>query len=143
MIPPFLPFDKPNLCYDYIFIDPEYNDRLCFLNQVDSNINLFDNVMLQQVVMHSTKKSRSVGPHKSRTKTKIYKKNMHQNKKFWSASTQLRRGSTEPNRNRQIYYNKIYSTQTKSEELYIHQCWYIYPNCYLEIHEESLTHHKR
>ena len=26
MIPPFLPFDEPNLCNDYIFIDPGYND---------------------------------------------------------------------------------------------------------------------
>ena len=44
MIPPFLPFDEPNLYNDYIFMDPEYNER-CFLNQADSNTNLLDNVI--------------------------------------------------------------------------------------------------
>ena len=47
MIPPFLPFYKLNLCNDYIFMDPEYNDQLCFLNQVDSNNDLLDNMVVQ------------------------------------------------------------------------------------------------
>ena len=55
MIPPFLPFDELNLWNDYIFMDQEYNDQLCFLNQVDSNTDLFDNVILQQVVIQPTK----------------------------------------------------------------------------------------
>ena len=55
MIPPFLPFNEPNLCTDYIFMDWEYNNRLCFLNQVDSNSDPLDNMILQQVVMHPTK----------------------------------------------------------------------------------------
>ena len=29
MKPPFLPFDEPNLCNSYIFMDPEYSDRFC------------------------------------------------------------------------------------------------------------------
>ena len=45
MKPPFLPFDEPNLCNAYIFMDPKYSDRFCFLNQVDSNTNLLDNVL--------------------------------------------------------------------------------------------------
>ena len=47
MIPPFLPFVEPNVCNDYIFMDPEYNDQLCFLDQVDSNTDLLDNVILK------------------------------------------------------------------------------------------------
>ena len=81
-------------------MDPEYNDHLYFLNQVDLNTNLLDNVILQQVVIQPTKKPRGVGPHTSRSKTITYKKkSCIKNKKFRSASTQLRRGSTEPNIN--------------------------------------------
>ena len=78
MITSFLPFDEPYLCNDYIFIDPEYNNRLCLLNQVDLNTNLLDNVILQQVVMEPTEKPRSVGPNKPRSKKTTYKKIMHQ-----------------------------------------------------------------
>ena len=100
MIPSFPPFDEPNLCNGYIFMDPEHNDRLYFLNQVHSNIDLLDNVILQQVVIQPTEKSKSVGPHKSKLKTTTYKKkSCIKNKKFRSASTQLHRGSTEPTRN--------------------------------------------
>ena len=96
MIPPFLPFNEPNLCNDYIFTDQEYNHRLCFLNQVDLNTTMLDNVILQQVVI----KPRSVGLHKSKLTTTTYKKkSCIKNKKFRSASTQLRRESIEPNRN--------------------------------------------
>ena len=49
--------------------------------------------------MQPTQKPKSVGPHKSRSKTTMYKKSCIKNKKFRSASTQLRRGSTELNRN--------------------------------------------
>ena len=51
MIPPFLHFDKPNLYNGYIFMDPEYNDQLCFLNQVDFNTDLLDNMILHQIVI--------------------------------------------------------------------------------------------
>ena len=56
MMPPFLPLDDQNLCNDYIFMNPEYNDWLCFLNQVDSNVDLLDNVILQLAVIQPTKK---------------------------------------------------------------------------------------
>ena len=74
MVLPFLSFIDPSLCSDYIFMDAEYNDRLCFLNQVDSNIDLLDNVILQQVVIQRTKKPRSVGAHKSKLTITRYKK---------------------------------------------------------------------
>ena len=56
-------------------MDLEHNDRLCFLNQVDLNTNLLDNVILQQVVIQPTEKPRSVGPRKSKSKTTTNKKN--------------------------------------------------------------------
>ena len=74
MLPPFLPFDEPNLCNDYIFMNSEYNNRLRFLNQVDVDTNLLHNVILHQVIIQPTKKPRSVGPHKSKLKTMPYKK---------------------------------------------------------------------
>ena len=46
MEPPFLPFDEPNLCNNCIFIDQNYDDRLYFFKQVDSNTDLLDNVLL-------------------------------------------------------------------------------------------------
>ena len=50
--------------------------------------------------MQPTKKPKSVGPHKSRSKTTKYRKKLYiKNKKFWSVSTQLRRRSKESNKN--------------------------------------------
>ena len=62
MIPTFLPFDEPNLFNDYIFMNPEYNDRLCFLDQVDSNTDVLDNMILQQVVMQPIKETKECRP---------------------------------------------------------------------------------
>ena len=108
MLPPFLCFDEPNLCNDYIFMNSKYNNQLYFLNQVNFDANLLDNVVLHQaviqptkndadlldnVVLHqaviqSTKKTRSVGPHKSKSKTTTYKKKpCIKNKKLRFAST--------------------------------------------------------
>ena len=95
---PFVPFDKPNICNDYIFMESEYNDRSCYLIQVDLNTNMVDNVLLKKVVVQPTKKPRSVGPHKSKLKKTTNKKRSRlNNKKSRSVSTQLRKGSTEPN----------------------------------------------
>ena len=81
-------------------MDLEYNDQLYSLNQVNLNTNLLDNGILIQVVVHPTKKQRSVGPHKLRSKTTTYKKKAcNKNKKFRSTSTHIYRGYTEPNRN--------------------------------------------
>ena len=115
ILPTFLPFDEPNICNDYIFMNSEYNDRLSFLNQVDLDTDLLDNVTLYQVVIQPTKKTRSIGPHKlkSKTTTTTYKKKSYiKNKILRSANTQLHGGSNEPN-TEQTYYNKIYSIQTK------------------------------
>ena len=79
--PPFLPFNEPNMCNDYILRDPEYIDRFCInfpchcvLNQVDSDTDLLDNVLLTKDVLQPTEKPRSVGPHKSKLEKTISKK---------------------------------------------------------------------
>ena len=93
---PFLPFNEPNSFNDCIFIDQKYNDQLFFFNQVDSNMEMFDNVVLKRVIVQPTKKSRRVGPHKSKSKsTTNKKKSCLKNNKFRSVSTQLRKGSTK------------------------------------------------
>ena len=77
-------------------MNPEYNDRLCVLNQVDSDTNLLDNVLLKKDVLRPTKKLRSVGIHKSKLEKATSKKKSHlKNKKFRSVSIQLREGSTD------------------------------------------------
>ena len=79
IIPPFLPFDEPNLCNDYIFIDPEYNNQSCFLNQVDSNSDLLGNMILQQVVIQSTKKTKECKPTQIKIEdNNVQKEIMHQ-----------------------------------------------------------------
>ena len=82
MKPPFLFFDEPSLCNDYILRDSEYIDRSCInfpchrvLNQVDSDTDLLDNVILTKVALRPTKKPRSVGPHKSKSKKTTSKRN--------------------------------------------------------------------
>ena len=56
--PPFLPFDEPNLCNDYILRDSEHIDHFCInfpchcvLNQVNLNTDLLDNVLLKKDVL--------------------------------------------------------------------------------------------
>ena len=78
---PFLPFDEPNLCNDYILRDSEYIDRFCInfpyhcaLNQVHLDNDLLDNVILTKVVLQPTEKPRSVGPHKLKSKKTTSKK---------------------------------------------------------------------
>ena len=67
--PPFLHFDGPNSCNDCVFMDQKYNDQLYFLNQVDSTINLLNDVLIKRVVVQPTTKPRNVGPHKSKLNT--------------------------------------------------------------------------
>ena len=54
MEPPFLPFDESKSCNDCILTDRKYNDQLFFLNQVDLNTSLLDNVLLNKVVVCMT-----------------------------------------------------------------------------------------
>ena len=82
MKPPFLPFDEPNLCNNYILRDPKYVDRFCInllchciLNHIDLDTNLLDNMILTKVVVQLTKIPRSVGPHKSKSEKTTSKKN--------------------------------------------------------------------
>ena len=69
--PPFLPYDEPNLCNDYILKDLVCIERFyisspcdCVLNQVDSDTDLLNNVVLMKDILRPTKNSRSVGSHK-------------------------------------------------------------------------------
>ena len=64
--PPFLTFNEPNLCNDYILKDPEYIDRFCInfpchcvLNQVDSDTDLLENELLMKGILQPTEKARS------------------------------------------------------------------------------------
>ena len=59
---PFLPFDEPNSCNDCIFMNQKYNDWLCFHNQVDSNTNLFADVLLKRVVVQPIGKTKECRP---------------------------------------------------------------------------------
>ena len=81
MKPPFLPYDEPDLCNNYILKDPEYIGRICInfpchcvLDQVDSDTDLLDNALLMKDVLRPTEKPRSVGPHKSKLEKTISKK---------------------------------------------------------------------
>ena len=55
---PFLSFDEPDLCNDYILRNPEYIDLFyiivpyhCVLHQVKWDTDLLDNVLLTKVVL--------------------------------------------------------------------------------------------
>ena len=103
MKPLFLLFDESNLCNDYILRDSEYIDHFCInfpchcvLNQVHFNTDLLDNVLLTKVILLSTKKPKSIGPHKSKSKkTTSNKKSRLKNNKFKSVSTQQCGGSID------------------------------------------------
>jgi len=78
---PFLPYDEPDLCNDYILkiqttlIVFPINFRFhCVLKKVPSDTNLFDNVVLWKEVVQPTKKPRNVGPHKSKLEKTTSKK---------------------------------------------------------------------
>ena len=78
-----LPFEELSMGNNNLLTDSEYNNRSNInfplhhaLNQVDSNTNLLDKVILTEVVLRPTKKPRSVGPHKL-----ISKKNCNKKKK--------------------------------------------------------------
>ena len=56
--PPFLPYGEPDLSNDYILKNPDYIDRFCLnfpchcvLDQVDSDTDLLDNVLLRKDVL--------------------------------------------------------------------------------------------
>ena len=103
---PFLPFVEPNLCNDYILSDLKYIDRFCInfpchfvSNQVDSDTDLLDNVILIKVTLQPIKKPRGVDPHKSKLKSKktiSKKKTLLKSKKFMGVSTRLCEGSADP-----------------------------------------------
>ena len=59
---PFLPYGESDLCNSYILKNPNYIDYFCInfpchcvLNQVCSDTNLLDNVLLRKVVLRSKK----------------------------------------------------------------------------------------
>ena len=87
-----LPFEELNRGIDHLSTNSEYDtrSRINFPlrhapNQVDSNTNLLDKVILTKVVLRPTKKSRNVGPHKSILKKNGNKRKSDlENKKFRS-----------------------------------------------------------
>ena len=92
--PSLLPFEKFDIGNHHLSTDSGYDNHSCInfpfhrtLNQVDSNTDLLDKVILTEVVLRQTKKPRSVGPHKLTLK-KIgnKKKSCLENKKFRSVS---------------------------------------------------------
>ena len=92
-----MPFDELDMGNDHLSTNSGSNNRSIInfpfhhaLNQVDSNTDLLDRVILTKVALRSTEKPRSVGPHKSIPK-KISNKNKsrQQNKKFRSVSNPL------------------------------------------------------
>ena len=76
-----MPYRELDLCKNYILKDLDYIDRFCInffchcvLEQVPQDTNLFDYVVLWKEVVQPTKKSRSVGPHKSEPEKTTSKK---------------------------------------------------------------------
>ena len=133
-------FNEPNLCNDYIFMDTGYSDHFyhCFPNQVNLNTDLLDNVLFKKVVVQPTKKSRSVGPHKSKLeKTTSQKKSCFKNKKFRSMSMQLHRGSVEPSSNeKNILQQRLFYTNVDLKNYScIHQSQCINCDHFLEAHK--------
>ena len=95
--PSLLPFDKLDKGINHLSTDSRYDNHSCInfsfhgaLNQVDLSTNLLDEVILTKVVLQSTKKPRSVGPHKSiPKKNRNKKKSSLENKKFRTVSKSL------------------------------------------------------
>ena len=100
----FNKFDTDNNC---LSTNSEYNDHSVINfpfqfapNQVDSTTNLLDKVVLTEVVLQPTEKSRSVGPHKSILKENGNNgKSRLENKKFRSVCKPLCGITTDPNIN--------------------------------------------
>ena len=90
----FLPLEGLNMGNDDLSTNSKYDDcsNINFLlhhalNQVDSNTNILDKVIVTEVVLRQTKNSRSVGPHKSKSKKNgNKKKSCLKNKKFRSVN---------------------------------------------------------
>ena len=69
--PSLLPLDELIMGKDHLSTDSGYDNHSCInfpfhraLNQVDSNTDLLDEVILIEVVLRPTRKPRNVGPHK-------------------------------------------------------------------------------
>ena len=82
--PPFLPDGELDLCNNYVLKDLDYIDCFrinfpchCVLDQVDSDTDLLDNVLLTKNILQSTKKTRSVGPHKPKSEKTTSNKKSH------------------------------------------------------------------
>ena len=77
-----LHFEELNIGNDDLSTNSEYDNHSTFnfpfhhaLNQVDSNTDLVDKVILTEVVLRPTKKPRSVGQHKSISKKMATRRN--------------------------------------------------------------------
>ena len=71
MKPSFLPFNEPNLCNAYIFIDLEHNDWFCFHNQVGLNTDLLDKHSFKEGCYATNRKTKECRP----TQTEVEENN--------------------------------------------------------------------
>ena len=91
------PYDEPDLYNDYIIKELDYMDRFCInfprhcvLGHILLDSNLLNNLIPWKKVVQPTKKPRSVGPHKSKSKkTTSNKKTRQKSKKSRSVTIQL------------------------------------------------------
>ena len=89
-----LPYDEPDLHNDFITKEMDYNDRFAInfprhyvLGHVLSDFDPLDNLGPWKEIVRSTKRPRSVSPHKSKLKiTTSMKKTRQKNKKFRSVT---------------------------------------------------------
>ena len=85
-----LPFEELNMGNDNLSMNSNFGDRSNInfpihyaLNQVDSNTNMLDKVILTELVLQPAQKPRSDGPHKSILKKNGNKRKSNlENKKF-------------------------------------------------------------
>ena len=93
-----LPPEEPNLCDDFVSKEPGYFNcfyinfpQHCVFGHILSDFNPLDNVDSWKEVVQQTKKLRSVGPHKSKTKiTTSNNKTNQKNKKSRSVTVLVR-----------------------------------------------------
>ena len=132
-------FNKLNMNNNYFSINSKYNDHsvldfpLQFTpNQVDSTTGLLDDIVLTEVVLWSTEKPRSVGPHESILKKNDKKRKSHQeNKKFRSVCKPTYGATANHNINIGLKSPRHLLCKSKDRNIYSHRntstlfpiCW--------------------
>ena len=105
--PPLLHSNGFDMNYNYLLVDSTHTDHSILnfppqftSNQVDSTTDLFNKIVLTEVVLRPTTKTRGIGPHKSISKKNGNKKKSRQeNKKFRSVCKPIYGATTDYNTN--------------------------------------------